>query len=506
MKYFFVFLFCWISAFCFSQASILWEKEIGGGEDDWGYSICFSHDDRYVFTGVTSSYDEEVTDSIGGTDLWLGKMNTDSTMVWSHTYGGTDDDRGNSICLMPDNGFALTGFTLSNDVNISENKGNKDLWVIRTDASGNLLWSKTFGGASDDVGNSVIPRPDGGVMVAGSTFSSNGDVDFNHGAADFWVLALDANGNLLWEKTYAGSGEDRANEIVATQDGNYAILGTTFSSDGDVSVNLGGVDFWLIKIDDNGNLLWEKSLGGSSADQGFDLIETSSGNLVVVGEVLSNDGDVEGNHGIVDAWMAQISSNGELIWQNSLGGSHVDYFLGVTEADDMGLIAVGNTFSDDGDINENFGESDVWMVKVSPEGELIWQKSIGYDLNEIGNDVITSGEKIVIWGGIQVDHLRHGNSDAYIVELRSPLTIATQNLNASDIQLYPNPSSDFIQLDHDEIILKYQLIHTNGEILQEKNTFSSQLKIPIKNLPSGIYHLRFETKSGTWLYSRVSVF
>lgn len=484
-----------------SQVNLIWEKEIGGGEDDWGYGLCFSDDDMYVFTGVTASYDEEVTDSIGGTDIWIGKMSPDSILIWSHTYGGTSNDRGNDIQRLPDGGFAITGFTESTDFDFPINNGSKDLFVIRTDALGEIVWSKSFGGTSDEIGNSIVPLSNGNILVAGTAFSSDGDVGNNQGFSDFWLINLDANGNIIWEKTYGGSGEDRAKKIIQSQDGNFVILGTSFSDDGDVSNNLGGVDFWLIKIDPNGNLLWEKNYGGSSADQGADVIETFDGDLIITGEVLSNNGDVIGNHGFTDAWIAKLDSSGNLLWQNSLGGTMVDYFLAIQEADDGGYIATGNTFSDNGDVSVNLGASDVWVVKLSSNGVLEWERTIGYDLNEIGNAILLNGEEIIIWGGIQVDHLRHGNSDAYIFKLRAPLTSITSIHQNMDLEVFPNPSTDIINITNDTPMTSYQLFDVQGKLILSKRIHNPRIEVKISSIPLGEYFLIVDLENG----NRVSI-
>lgn len=496
MKMIATILFLLQGVFLFSQTNFIWEKEIGGGEDDWGYGLCLSDDGMYVFTGVTSSYDEEVPDSIGGTDVWVAKMSPDSTMIWSFTYGGTLNDRGNDIQASPDGGFILTGFSESNDVHITSNNGSKDLFVIKIDATGHLVWSKSFGGSSDEIGNSVLPLPNGETLVAGTAFSSDGDINNNQGFSDYWIIKLDNNGDIIWEKTYGGSGEDRAKKIIQSQDGNFVILGTSFSDDGDISNNLGGVDFWLIKIQDNGNLVWEKNFGGSSADQGSDLIETESGELIITGEVLSNNGDVIGNHGLTDAWVAKLSSNGNLIWQNSLGGNKVDYFLSIKEVDDGGYIATGNTFSDNGDVSINLGASDVWVVKLDINGNLEWEKTIGYDLNEIGNALITVGEEIIIVGGIQVDHLRHGNSDLYIFKLSAPLTSIIPIQNNMSLKVYPNPTKDYIQLSNDSEISSYRLVDIQGRLITSQLNFSNQLEIDIRSIANGEYFLIVSLESG----------
>lgn len=487
--------------FSFSQVNLIWEKEIGGGEDDWGYGLCFSHDKQYVFTGITTSYDEEVPDSLGGTDVWFGKMSPDSILIWSYTFGGTANDRGNDVQLAPDHGFFITGFTESNDIDISENHGSKDLVVFKTDDGGHLEWVRVFGGTSDEIGNSVYPLANGNCIVAGSTFSTDGDISNHLGLSDYWVLMLDANGNLLWEKTFGGSSEDRAKKIIQTQDGNFVILGTTFSSDSDVSNNYGGVDFWLIKIDVQGNLIWEKTFGGSSADQGTDVMEMGNGDLVIAGEVLSNDGDISGNHGFTDAWIARLDSTGNLIWKNTLGGTLVDYFLAIHQMDDGGIIAVGNSFSNDGDVNTNLGASDVWMIKLSAAGNILWDKSIGYNLNEIGNDIITAGNDIIVLGGIQVNHLRHGNSDAYLVKLQAPLTSIHQAQSYMSIRLYPNPIHDILHVSNNESISEYIIFDMLGKEVLQGFPRKKDVHIPLPFIAKGKYTLVVSLESGV----RVSV-
>ncbi len=487
MKSFIPYLLLCITSCCLGQANILWEKEIGGGEDDWGYGLCLSDDGMYVFAGVTASYDEEVPDSIGGTDIWVGKMSPDSTLIWSYTYGGTSNDRANDIQKSFDGGYYFTGFTESIDVDITNNNGSKDLVISKLYPDGTIEWLQSFGGTSDEIGNTVIPLDDGGVIVAGTAFSDDGDVTNHIGSADFWVIRLDADGNIIWDNCFGGNMEDRARKIIKTQDGNFVILGTAFSQDGNVSNPLGGVDFWLIKINIDGQLIWERSLGGSSADQGSDLIETSDGNLIITGEVLSNNGDVDGNHGLTDAWVAKLDTNGNLIWQNALGGTMVDYFLSIKEADDGGFVATGNTFSDNGDVSINLGASDVWLVKLDANGNLLWEQSIGYDLNEIGNEILSVGEDIIIFGGIQVDHLRHGNSDAYIVKLRAPLNSIIPIHDALQLRVFPNPSSEWIHLSHDDIILDFQLFHSNGQLVKTYSIRQNQFSLNIQGVPLGEY-------------------
>src|SRR5207247_1541524 len=145
---------------------------------------------------------------------------------------------------------------------------NGDAWIVKLDVSGNLLWEKSLGGSGDDYAYSIQQTNDDGFIVAGSSPSNDGDVSGNHGHTDFWIVKLDEDGNLLWQKSFGGSDYDQAKSIQQTVDGGYVVAGYSYSTDGDVSINHGANDYWIVKLDTIGNLVWQKSLGGSNYDQG----------------------------------------------------------------------------------------------------------------------------------------------------------------------------------------------------------------------------------------------
>ena len=208
-------------------------------------------------------------------------------------------DESHSIQQTADGGYVVAGYANSNDGDVSGNHGDFDYWIVKLDQSGNLVWQKCLGGSNKEEAWSIRQTADGGYVVAGRTYSNDGDVRGNHGDGDYWVVKLDASGNLVWQKCLGGSNNDEARSIQQTADGGYVVAGHTNSNDGDVRGNHGDDDYWVVKLDASGNLVWQKCLGGSKDEYAQSVQQTADGGYVVAGYTYSNDGDVSGNHGDV---------------------------------------------------------------------------------------------------------------------------------------------------------------------------------------------------------------
>jgi hypothetical protein len=186
-----------------------------------------------------------------------------------------------------------------------------DYWIVKLDGSGNKVWDKTYGGSKSDLVNSIQQTSDGGYIVSGHTWSDDGDLsDGNNGENDYWIIKLDNVGNKVWDKTYGGSGNDYATSIQQTSDGGYIVAGTTSSSDGDITdVNNGESDYWIIKLDESGNKVWDKTLGGSDSDNATSIQQNSEGGHIIAGYTKSSDGDItDGNNGGYDFWIIKLGT------------------------------------------------------------------------------------------------------------------------------------------------------------------------------------------------------
>jgi hypothetical protein len=184
--------------------------------------------------------------------------------------------------------------------------------------------AKSFGGSGFEYASSIKQTPDGGYIVAGSTQSYDGDVSGNHGGYDCWVLKLSSEGDVEWTKTLGGSKSDNANSVDVTSDGSYVVAGSTESNDGDVSGNHGSTDFWVVKLSSKGIIQWQKCFGGSGSENANSIQQTSDNGYIVSGYSSSDDGDVTGNHGEGDYWVVKLSSEGIIQWEKCLGGSAED--------------------------------------------------------------------------------------------------------------------------------------------------------------------------------------
>jgi hypothetical protein len=246
------------------------------------------------------------------------------------------------------------------------------------DAQPIVQWEKLYGGSGDDFIRHIHATPDGGCITAGTSTSTEGDVGVNFGDSDAWIMKLDQNGLLEWKKVLGGDQYDTGQCIFNTSDGNYIFLGSTISSNGGAIEIKGEGDFWIVKLDLSGNILWQKTYGGSA----FDLLRkgkpTSDGGFIVTGDSESNDGDVSGHHGTVDfddVWVGKFDSLGQLEWQQSLGGMKDDYGYEISGTQDGGYVIAAYILSPD--VPGFHGVSEGWVIKLNSDGEVEWQRTLG---------------------------------------------------------------------------------------------------------------------------------
>lgn len=240
-------------------------------------------------------------------EYWGINMDAQGDFWWKRYHGGTNNDRSYDVIETADNGFIMIGSSESEDFDITDAKGSYDFWAIKLSDGGALQWTKSFGGAEIDVAYSICNAGDGNYFLLGDARSSDQDVSQNNGNADMWLVKMAPNGDLIWEKNYGGAQFDSGKEIVAMGDGTFMLVGSSRSSNADVSANLGENDAWFALIDSDGTLLMEKSVGGSSLDFAEGVIATNDGSVVIVGNTESSDGNISGNQGIKDVLIYKLN-------------------------------------------------------------------------------------------------------------------------------------------------------------------------------------------------------
>ncbi|OFX17221.1 MAG: hypothetical protein A2033_00945 [Bacteroidetes bacterium GWA2_31_9] len=293
--------------------NIAWQKVFGGNKDDIPNAIIKVSNNEFIFLGFTNSNDS-VFGNHGDSDFHVVKINDDGNIIWQRCYGGSNQDRATAISKINDNSYIISGYSASNDFDVTENKGLLDIWIINIDSVGNIIWQKSFGGSDYDLINSTLLIQDQ-LMIVGSTRSTDGDISFHYGSStnsDCWLLKMDLAGNLIWQKVLGGSKNDAGMKIERTNDNKFVIVGYTNSNDGDISGYIGNnpmYDYMIIKVDSNGVVEWEKTLGGSSDEQAVNTSEVINNKFVVAGWTKSNDINVSGNHGLEDFWVVKFIDN-----------------------------------------------------------------------------------------------------------------------------------------------------------------------------------------------------
>jgi len=350
-----------------SAPGIEWQKSLGGSDTDYVSSIQQTSDSGYIIAGSSESTDGDVTENHGDQDYWIVKLDTNGDIEWKKCLGGSGRDRAYSIQQTSDNGYIVAGYTTSNDGDVTGNHGLGDAWIVKLDTNGGVEWKKCIGGSNNDQVNSIQQTSDGGYIFAGQSFSNDGDVT-GYPQDGYWVVKLDTNGNILWQKFGGDIISGTLISIQQTSDRGYIGAGETNSDHGDVTGKHGNSDYLIVKLDTNGDIQWHKYLGGSELDASNSIQQTSDGGYIVSGRVNSNDYDVTGNHGERDYWIVKLDTNGDIEWKKCIGGSNTDTANHIQQTSDGGYIVAGETYSTNGDVTGNHGDRDYWIVKLKKEG------------------------------------------------------------------------------------------------------------------------------------------
>jgi len=358
-------------SYCSDTSSTLeWSKTFGGSKNDVGESVQITSDGGYIIVGYTYSF------GAGESDVYLIKTDSEGNMLWNKTYGGPKCDAGRSVQETSDGGYIIAGYT------------HEDVYLIKTDSEGNLLWNTTYGGPNSDEGQFVQITSDGGYIIVGSTKSFRVD-------ADVYLIKTDREGNMLWNKTYGGSDEDRGKSVQVTGDGGFIIVGST------KSFGSGKSDVYLIKTDSEGNMLWSRTYGGSKDDWGYHVKITGDSGYVISGfHVKVGEGGAAGGSVV---YLIKTDSDGKKQWIKTYDGA-TGYSVHVTE--DGGYIIVGEIYLG---LNR-----DIFLIRTDSDGRELWSKNIGGPLTDVGKSIQVKNDGGCIIAG-RTDRFSPNVFDVYLV-------------------------------------------------------------------------------------------
>ena len=374
-----------------SVGFIEWQNTIRGSDTDLLKSIIQTNDGGYLLGGFSNSENgiDKTEMCMGLHDYWLVKTDSLGTIQWDNTIGGNFEDKLVSVIQTPDGGFLIGGSSNSDSsADKSEDSYYFDYWIVKTDSNGIIQWENSIMGYSNDYLSSILSTSDGGYVLGGYSMSniSFDKTENSNGGYDYWVVKIDSAGNIIWQNTIGGSGNDFLNSIIQSTDGGYLCAGNSNSGiSGDKTENSNGsADYWIVKIDSIGSVQWQNTIGGSSWDSLSSVIQTSDGGYFIGGfshSGISGDKD-EALNGKADFWVIKTDSMGVPLWQNTIGGNKDDELFSVISTKDGGMALSGWSTSDiSDDKSENcLGVSDYWIVKLTDNNNLITGKTFA-DIN-----------------------------------------------------------------------------------------------------------------------------
>lgn len=356
-----------------AEGILQWSKTYGGSKDDRGQALIQTADGGYALTGYAMSDDGDGSNNEGFHDNWIIKLDALGNLEWEKSFGFSGHDHSYDLLQTSDGGFFFVGFlditSALSDGNYG--KGNNltrhgvgEFWGTKISADGELEWRRYFGGTNNDRAHAVVQAEDGGFVMAGFSESEDFDITNSRGSYDFWVIKIDPDGNLVWERSFGGSGIEIAYDISITKNGTYLVTGNTFSEDKDVAFNHGESDTWLIHLDDNGSLLWEKTYGGTLFDAARSVKTGQEDEIIVSGNTKSSDLGTNSDPVENDIWIFKTDLSGILIWQESYGGSGLDYAFDAVETEERSLLVVGSSTSMDFPDQQPLGNSDLIVLKI----------------------------------------------------------------------------------------------------------------------------------------------
>jgi hypothetical protein len=354
-----------VSVILAQPPGIEWSRTYGGNSSDIANSVYSTSSGAYIFAGYTKSFNAD------SNDVYLVKTDSAGNILWYRLYGGADYDDARCLQETADGGYILAGRTRSFGA------GGNDMYVVRTDSNGDSLWTRTYGGSNSDAAECIIQTADGGYLIAGDTRPYSG------AHVEMYLVKTDSLGDTIWTRTYGGSDDRVAYSVQQTDDGGYIVVGC--------NPIYGGLeyDIYLVKTDSRGDTLWTRTYGGENEDYAISVEQTGDGDYMIAGSTRSF-GAGEG-----DFYVLRTDSLGDILWTRTYGSGNNDYATSMQQTIDGRYIILGG-------MGTYGGETDLYLIKIENVGDTIWTIVYGGENIEVGSsvDVTAEGNYIVagyIW-------------------------------------------------------------------------------------------------------------
>ncbi len=506
-----------------------WDIRLGGSSTDRVGDFIQTRDSGFILAGISSSrisYDKtqpnwDTTNT--SYDFWVVKTDALGQKQWDKRFGGTYVEHFGAVVEVAD-GYIVGGTTESGQNGnigfpmVDTSLGKGDYWIVKIDMQGSVVWERRFGGLRSDDLNDIAVSANGDILLAGSSAShaSGSKSQDNWGDykdTDYWAVLLDAFGNYKWDKRFGGTLYDYLNTVAATDDGGFLLGGVSLSdiSGNKTEPNRSGQtftpDIWLVKIDADGNLQWDKTLGGTLSDNLSDVAKTADGGFLVGGTSTSGIGgdktqaNYSGSYG--DWWIIKIDALGNKVWDKVYGGIAADDIKKIVQAADNGYLISGISNSPiSGDKTEsNLGAIQGWLVKIDAAGQKQWNKTIfladniyfAYAIETFDGCFAAAMDITEGIGGYNTHPNRDSilDFDYWMLKFCMDDAIGINDPDNSIGPLYPNPTTGKLTIQTSAASYSFQILATDGRVLMQ-NPVKQQanLDIDVSTLPAGLYFLQ----------------
>ena len=500
-----------LAVFGLAQAQspvIDWQKNYGGTQNDIAQDVIRTADGGYAVAGYTQSNNIDVVGAISGEDAWILKLNAAGAIEWKQIFGGSSDDRAHAIIQAANGDLVFAGTSNSADGTISGAKGAFDGWVVRLTGTGTVLWSANVGGSDDDAMYDLFEAPTGALIVAGESKSTLVGTT-NRGGYDFYLVALRNTGTVLYQKQYGGGSDEGARGV--TQLGNSIVMaGTTGSDNGNVTGNKGGTDIWVVRTRTNGNAIFAKTYGGADSEEGFDITANASGELFVVGSSRSSNADVPANFGNRDFFVLKLNASGTILFSRNYGGLNDEVALSVAATADGGAAVAGYSESATGQVGANNGAQDFWFTKLSGTGIIEEEINLGGSDNDVAYAVIPAAGSYVLAGFSESDDQdltnNRGNADYWILKLTfAAARMAAPEVAGLTMTSFPNPAVDRLVVQADVNLAQVEVYDAMGRMVMVQQANGLVQELNFAELPAGLYIITATTEAGDRMSNTISV-
>ncbi|MFV0181957.1 T9SS type A sorting domain-containing protein [Empedobacter falsenii] len=471
-----------------AQQDVLWEKSIGGENSEYLYNAISTPDYGFLIIGSSSS---DATGDIqkknqGGLDYFIWKMDENGKQEWQNSFGGNDSDLLYTAKNTPDGGYILVGASNSSKSGdkSTPNQGGKDIWIIKIDANGNIQWEKSFGGNGDDIPVDVITTKDKGFLIASISNSPSSELkkSTHYGGNDYYIIKLDQNGKLLWENSFGGEYDDNIKNIVATKDGFLLIGNSNSPESGNKNQNQKIDGTWIVSIDQNGQIIKENNLGIDNENYLISIQKEENQLFFGIRERVQGKSEIK------------IIKTDELLNILDNTSLEVDSKLTISSIlkNDKQYILTANEISnnENNSSSRNIIKSFYITNTYDLNGKSLWNKNFGDDgFNYLEKAITTRDGSLILFGNsTQQTKGNKGQSDFYLVKLGDKSSTEKRTY----IEAYPNPTQDFVNvlINKDFEKASIEVYNLAGQHLQSKEVKYRSTPISLGNYPAGVYILK----------------